>query len=241
MVYRLTQTDWVESEVCWNYRYGTTEWTNAGGTYTETNGASATVPASYGDMSWTVTAQVLTAVTDGINAHFLLKDQAENFFSIELLANFRSKEATSGTKPKLSVTYTAPWDSYESDYSTSKETYDTYGELIYMKGTGFPDGTYTIKYYDADATEIGSESKSASSGVLTSSMACNTEPSAADGTWHAKAYSGSDLIADDTFTVDQAAIPEFPAVIASISVAGLCFGIYYWMRRRKLGVAVRIQ
>ena len=41
-----------------------------------------------------------------------------------------------------------------------------------------------------------------------------------------------ELIADDTLTVEASAIPEFPTVMAAIGVAGLCCGIYLWMRRR---------
>ena len=40
------------------------------------------------------------------------------------------------------------------------------------------------------------------------------------------------LIADDTFAVAASAIPEFSTVFAAIAIAGLCFGIYYWMRKR---------
>ncbi len=42
------------------------------------------------------------------------------------------------------------------------------------------------------------------------------------------------LLADDSYNVDASAIPEFPAVIAGIAVAGMCFWIYYWMRKRRL-------
>lgn len=45
------------------------------------------------------------------------------------------------------------------------------------------------------------------------------------------------LIADDTFTVDAGAIPEFPTVIAGIVVAGLSFWIYYWMKKKRLAYA----
>jgi len=41
-----------------------------------------------------------------------------------------------------------------------------------------------------------------------------------------------DLIADDNFTVNQDVIPEFSTVMAAIGVAGMCFGIYWWMRKR---------
>ena len=77
-----------------------------------------------------------------------------------------------------------------------------------------------------------------------------SNPSAQPGTWNAVVQpSGAtsfdtdyttvsanpdtyDLIADDTFTVQQDVIPEFPTVMAAIGVAGLCFGIYFWMRKR---------
>lgn len=39
---------------------------------------------------------------------------------------------------------------------------------------------------------------------------------------------------EDAFEVTNAAIPEFPVVIAGIVVVGTCFGIYYWMRQRRL-------
>jgi hypothetical protein len=80
----------------------------------------------------------------------------------------------------------------------------------------------------------------------------NSNPSASAGTWHivvqpsgATAFpsdysvlSGApntyQLIGDDTCSVDETAIPEFSTVMAAIGVAGLCFGIYYWMRKRML-------
>ena len=46
--------------------------------------------------------------------------------------------------------------------------------------------------------------------------------------------SDPDYIVEDSFDVEQSAIPEFPTVITVIVVAGLCFGIYYWMRKRRL-------
>ncbi|MFC2058740.1 hypothetical protein ACFLTS_03735, partial [Chloroflexota bacterium] len=70
------------------------------------------------------------------------------------------------------------------------------------------------------------------------------------GTWHAVVYdtefygSGPEstysaasgnagYVTEDAFTVQAAAIPEIPTVIAGIGVVGLCFAIYCWMRRRK--------
>ncbi len=141
----------------------------------------------------------------------------------------------------VEVTYTPDWQSYESDYSTIDDLYDTGGDIVYMKGTGFAAGTYIVRYYDADGTQVGTDANITIGAVedLTSQMACNTDEGATAGTWHAKAYlsDGTTLIADDTFTVTSGAIPEFPTVITAIVVAGLCFGIYYWMRKRRLGYA----
>lgn len=113
-----------------------------------------------------------------------------------------------------------------------------------MKGTGFAAGSYIVRYYDADGIQVGTDANitvpmsGEPAGVLKSNLACNTNPNATAGTWNAKAYlSDETLIADDTFTVTLAAIPEFPTVITAIVVAGLCFVIYYWMRKRRLGYA----
>ena len=106
-----------------------------------------------------------------------------------------------------------------------------------MKGTGFETGTYVVRYYDAGATQVGTD---ANIGIeapadLQSSMACYTDPLAAAGTWNATVYRSSDdaLIADDTFYVNANVIPEFPTTMVAIGVAGLCFGIYWWMRKRR--------
>jgi len=88
-------------------------------------------------------------------------------------------------------------------------------------------------------------------GVLTGECDFTTKPSAAAGTWHsvvfnttgdilgnyADARGDPSYIIDDVFIVDSSAIPEFPTVMAGIGVAGLCFGIYYWMRRKAAWVS----
>ncbi len=75
-------------------------------------------------------------------------------------------------------------------------------------------------------------------------------PTAAPGTWHmvvqpagATAFPATysalnaapdtyQLLADDTCTVEGSAIPEFSTVMAAVGVCGMCFGIYWWMRRK---------
>jgi len=61
-------------------------------------------------------------------------------------------------------------------------------------------------------------------------------PSAGSPTPYDEAINNPDtygLLANDSFYVAQSAIPEFPTVMAAIVVAGVCFGIYYWMRRKR--------
>ncbi len=262
---RLTQTDWVEGtaagatqsgSVCWNYRqYDTLAWTTVGGTYTSTDEASSTVPASFGWMSWTVTNQVQTAVTDGLAAHFVLRDpgtDATNYY-----ADFYSRNYGSNI-PYLSITYTAPWDSYQdSERNTVRDTFNDTYYTVYMKGTGFASGTYNVAYYDAGASggqKVTTETNITvnGSGVLNSQCILSNYPSSIAGTWHALAqptggtafpsdYNTAvgapgtyNLVANDSFTVQSSAIPEFPTMIAGIFVVGACSGIYYWMRKRRL-------
>jgi membrane protease YdiL (CAAX protease family) len=44
------------------------------------------------------------------------------------------------------------------------------------------------------------------------------------------------VLGNDAFSVQQSAIPEFPSVIATLFVAGACFGLYYWIRKWRWGI-----
>ena len=78
-----------------------------------------------------------------------------------------------------------------------------------------------------------------------------------EGNWHCTVYddasyspttydpNDSHLVAYDTsytggtaFYVAATAIPEFPTIIAAIAIVGLCSGIYYWMRKRRLATVI---
>jgi len=104
--YRITQTAWTEDRSTWNTYDGTNSWASLGGDYTTTNGASTTVPGSYGWMSWTVTAQVQYAMNSVSKvAHFLIRDATEDS-ATRYQASFYSKEfGTPASRPKLDVTY----------------------------------------------------------------------------------------------------------------------------------------
>lgn len=104
--YRLTRTDWDEAQVTWNEYDSGQAWIVAGGDYTVTDGASATVPATGNWMSWTVTAQVEYAVDNVIDVEFLVRDATED--STGYGSEFRSKEYTTDPdlQPKLVIDYT---------------------------------------------------------------------------------------------------------------------------------------
>ena len=157
----------------------------------------------------------------------------------------------------VSITFTAPWDSYsDSARTTISDSFVTYGTTVYMKGTGYATGTYNVAYYDANPTGGGQKTATdsgisvAGDGILNSQYLLNTDPNAFSGTWHAlvqptgatafptpydTAVASPDtyaLLGNDAFSVQQAAIPEFPTVSAAIVVSGSCFGLYFWMRKR---------
>ena len=107
--YRLTQTAWTELGVTWNKYDGTNAWATAGGDYTTTNGASAVMPASYGWVAWTVTAQVQTAVDSvGRIVHFLVRDGAETGAAIKRGYFYSRTYADTSLRPKLYVDWSLP-------------------------------------------------------------------------------------------------------------------------------------
>jgi hypothetical protein len=158
----------------------------------------------------------------------------------------------------VSITFTAPWDSYSNSGRTVvlDDFTNTYG-IVYMKGTGYATGTYNVSYYDAGAsggqkTATESNINVAEDGILNSQYLLNTDPSRIAGTWHTlvqpiggsafpNTYDGAVatpdtylILGNDAFNVQSSAIPEFPSVAAAIVVAGSCFGLYFLMRKRRL-------
>jgi hypothetical protein len=146
------------------------------------------------------------------------------------------------------------WESYtDAAHQNQDDLFDQAGEnTAYMFGKGFVASTaYHAAYYDGDGAKLLSEGVSSNSTGDLSSL-CYFPPyqgSAIAGTWHAVVYKDSvasppetyiasdpDSVVEDYFEVTSEAIPEFPTVISAIAVAGVCFGVYYWMRRRKVHV-----
>ena len=122
-------------------------------------------------------------------------------------------------------------------------------DTVYIQGCYFAaSDNFTTAYYDGGGTKVMAENKmSDANGVLDSQWYFPGDTGAAPGTWHAVVYDNDvatpaltytandpNSVRECTFEVTAAAIPEFPTVMAAIMVAGLCFGIYYWMRKRRL-------
>ena len=145
----------------------------------------------------------------------------------------------------------ATWESYNDEAHTTVDDYFSTGEqTVYMFGEGFQASTaYHVAYYDGDNAKVLSDGVSSNSGGDLSSLCYfpTYQESAVIGTWHAVVYKDSvasppetyiasdpNSVVEDSFEVTYEAIPEFPTVIAGIAVAGMCFGIYYWMRKRRL-------
>jgi len=157
--YRLKETNWVEGtgsnvpqagSSCWDYRvYATTAWLGGAGggapdgTYTTTYGASATVLATGNWMEWTVTDQVQYAIDNTIDAHFLIRDGAED--GSYHLAIYKG-ENYEVDAPKLEVTYVLT-PTISSFIPTSGGT----GTSVTITGTNFT-GATAVKFGGTDAS-----------------------------------------------------------------------------------------
>jgi len=157
------------------------------------------------------------------------------------------------------------WESYsDATYSIQCDTFDEYPakHWVYMHGEGFtPSATYKVIYWDPLGTKrvVDSSVQAGSSGNLSSSHAFELGDEPGDwqcvtyypATYDPTSYSTTDsnISGDDVsyppttggsaFNMEAAAIPEFPTVISAIAAMGLCFGIYWWMRRRRVYNRVR--
>lgn len=157
------------------------------------------------------------------------------------------------TQVWVDVDYT-PWISYsDSDHLIVCDSFSGDTNHVYMYGGDFAAGDTKVGYYDA-AGNLAETDIYASfvGGILSSDCILNQDWGGSlppgDDFWYAVviqtsdtmpstyvlALEHADYITHDDFYVANTAIPEFPTVIAAIGVAGLCFGIYYWMRKRRV-------
>ena len=156
------------------------------------------------------------------------------------------------------VDYTpATLESYDDDiqsnvWGTVADPYaaETGTTTAYIYGVNFiASHGYTVGYYDNLGVKIVSDSASSTAGNALSSQYILYTGDAEPGTWHAVVFDddlgsppatyaetsgAAGYMVEDDFEVSVSAIPEFPTVMAGIVVAGLCFGAYYWMRKRRL-------
>jgi len=156
--------------------------------------------------------------------------------------------------------YLPSWDSYsDSGHNTACDNFTDYSSehTAYMFGQNLAaNSTYRVIFWDWDNnTWQNRETEDPSSTAGGNLSAAHTFVPNTDtgGDWHCTVYNSTTysptnysstdpyIVTDDTslsdvyaFHVEASAIPEFPTLIAAIGVAGLCFGIYYWMRRKRL-------
>lgn len=129
-----------------------------------------------------------------------------------------------------------------SDYETEHIVYIVSTDLL-------PSHNYRVVYYDGgnDKRDTQNDTSDASGNLTTHHtfvegtdiagtwhvIVCDqahTPPSTYDSNWE---YT----LAEDTFEVEESAIPEFPTVLAAIVSLALCSGIYLWMRQKAAPVA----
>ena len=157
---------------------------------------------------------------------------------------------------KITIGAVPSWDSFKTNYGdsggTQDDTYEDYAteHQVYMYGDGYtPTTLYNVIYWDGDIKRMVEDVQSEGTGKLRSTWIFDPDK-ATEGDWNVTVYVQTadppsystldpDIITDDisytggfAFYVAPGAIPEFPTVMAGIGVAGLCFGIYWWMRRR---------
>jgi len=155
------------------------------------------------------------------------------------------------------VDYTpATWESYRDSghttvWGTVGDPFNSTYSTAYMYGPNFSAGqSYSVGFYDADGDKVGSDVSGSLVGtVLSAEFPLNTDESAVPGTWHAVVFdtasgsppstyaacSGADgYTCEDDIEVAATAIPEFPTVIGAVVIGGICFGIYFRMRKRRL-------
>jgi hypothetical protein len=136
---------------------------------------------------------------------------------------------------------TEPWGDIWADRFNG--TYD----IAYFKGAGYTaNGDYQVAAYDDQDVQTLLETglQADGDGNLQAFHTLYEDPTATAGEWHSVVYPDTatpadpynyqdpDIAGQDTLFVDEAAIPEFPTVIAMVVAVGLSFGIYYWMRKR---------
>ncbi|MBA7690960.1 hypothetical protein ES703_99496 [subsurface metagenome] len=139
------------------------------------------------------------------------------------------------------------WGSYsDPDHTVPSDNFIELHCTVYMYGEGFGKSVeYKIIYWDGQGYKrVVEVQKATGQGELSSEYTFGSPD--VEGDWHCTVYpteydpssydpADTNIVADDTLYARSYAFDDVPimvTVIAAIGVAGLCFGIYYWMRRR---------
>ncbi len=178
---------------------------------------------------------------DWIKTEYSNQSDPSNFYSLGSETKNWESYRDSGSPP------TTVWGSAENPYSS---TYHT----VYMYGEGFTSGhSYSIGFYDNGGTKSGSDVIGSLSGTnLSCEFELSTRWTSAAGLWHAVVFDNasppatyaecsgtSGYTVEDDLQVGADAIPEFPSFFSAIGVSGLCFGIYYLIRKRQMQASPR--
>ncbi len=143
--------------------------------------------------------------------------------------------------------HTTVWGTVSNPYSTG-----TNSKIAYLYGSNYIKShiNYSVGYYENDGDLVITDTKSsAADNTLSSQYTLDTDITRTYGTWHAVVFDtdfgtppgtyalcsgAAGYVVEDSFEVAVDAVPEIPTILAGIAVAGACFGIYYWMRKRRL-------
>lgn len=250
------------SGATWNTYDGTNNWTSPGGDYGDMS-ASATTPGSDGWVQFSAGAMAT-------HVHAWVTGSSPNYgwgvwdsaldTDTRYQTQYYSREYTADAtlRPKVVVTFSTTstaWDSHSSSGGPVSDDFANSSNTVYMSGTGWKAGSYFVAYYDGGGAQVGSETRSASGGALTSQLSLGSYPGAASGTWHTLIQPSSGytsfgsasyatitgnpdtygLLANDSFTVQSSALPEFPTASAGLMAAALSFAAYWRLRNRRAG------
>jgi len=153
-----------------------------------------------------------------------------------------------------SLVFAQSWASFSDlAHSTPSDEFTVLNCTVYMYGVGFTKNTdYKVIYWDGGGNKRVTEIQRVGPDLILESQHTFVVPDV-PGNWHCTVYFPDtyvpatynpldvNIIADETsytggyaFNAAASAIPEFPTIMAAIGVAGLCFSIYWWMRKRRL-------
>ncbi len=180
---------------------------------------------------------------DWIKAEYSNQNDPSTFYTLGNETKNWESYRDSGSPP------TTVWGEIVNPYAV---TYHT----VYMYGEGYTSGhTYSIGFYDNDSdpgNKIGSDTVVLDGTTLSVQFELITHSEATAGTWHAVVFDNasppatyaecsgaSGYTVEDDLQVGVDAIPEFPAFFSAIGVSGLCFGIYYLIRKRRMQASPR--